>query len=1098
MKLAEACFPASCFVLRTPLLPFEEVLRWSRGACAPEVVGGAGDLETALEQDREAFRAHLALLLARPDVREALFLASPELAARLPVWEEAPRSKQGRRIEVGLVRYFLRLASRPTPFGLFAGCSAGRLGEATHLALAGGESYRRHSRLDMDYLFALCEHLVRLPQVRPHLLFFPTSSLYFLAGRLRYAETHLREHDRTSRLVAVESFPLLARTLDRAGGGARLSDLATALIADDPDGEITLEEAEDFVEELAASQLLVPELSPLVTGGEALADLARRLRDLPLDPEIVATLETAQETLAELDSRGLGASPETYRSLSLSLGPLGVPVELSRLIQVDLYKPAPELTLGPDVIAELLTAVEVLHAQARPLRDDPLRAFARNFEARYGEAREVPLVEALDEEMGIGFERSASAAAEGSPLLAELGLAPREEVPTVPWAERESFLLRRLNEALEAGVWEIDVGADELRSLGSAILPPLPIAFHAMATLVAASSRAVEAGDFTLLFHGASGPSGARLLGRFCHGDPEIHRCVAEHLAAEEALNPQALFAEIVHLPAGRVGNVLARPLLRSYEIPFLGRSGASPEHQIAVTDLTVTVLGGQIFLRSRSLDRPVLPRLTTAHNAAGKNLGLYRFLAALQNQGQAAGLAWSWGALEASPFLPRVRCGRLVLSRARLRLGRDEIAHFSEVRGAERFRRIWRWREEARLPRFLALADGDNELLIDLDNTLSIDAWLGLVKNRTSCGLVEFYPGPEELCAEGPEGRFVHQIIVPFTRERRRPAGPPSRTPPSPARITTFSPAPERIFLPGSRWLYLKLYTGTSTADRLLREVLGPVVRTAIAEGVARRWFFLRYADPHWHLRLRLEGEPEALSRSVLPALHERLNHSFRGGEAWKLQIDTYEREVERYGGPEGIELAEELFFRDSESVLAILETLDGDAGADNRWRLTLAGMDRLLVDFGQDLAERRDLALRMRDTYAGRYRVGELQRHLAARLRQERGHLEQLLETHSEVAPAPLTDLGAGLAALSRRGRALAPIVTELRRRDGEGRLAPPFAQIIPSFIHMFVNRLTRSAGPEHEYILYDFLAQLYASRLARQRGGRKREEAPPEDLG
>ena len=98
------------------------------------------------------------------------------------------------------------------------------------------------------------------------------------------------------------------------------------------------------------------------------------------------------------------------------------------------------------------------------------------------------------------------------------------------------------------------------------------------------------------------------MLGRFCHGDELFERHVAEHLRAEESLQPEAIFAEVVHLPEGRVGNVLLRPVLRGYEIPYLGLSGAASEKQIPITDLRVSVVGDRIVLRlrePRSRDHP-------------------------------------------------------------------------------------------------------------------------------------------------------------------------------------------------------------------------------------------------------------------------------------------------------------------------------------------------------------------------------------------------------------------------------------------------------------------------------------------------------------
>ena len=93
---------------------------------------------------------------------------------------------------------------------------------------------------------------------------------------------------------------------------------------------------------------------------------------------------------------------------------------------------------------------------------------------------------------------------------------------------------------------------------------------------------------------------------------------------------------------------------------------------------------------------------------------------------------------------------------------------------------------------------------------------------------LFEFFPEPDELCARGPEGRFVHELIVPFVRS--------TTTAPAPRTRAAATPAVgiQRSFLPGSEWLFVKLYLGASTADSVLREVVGPIAREAVASTAA------------------------------------------------------------------------------------------------------------------------------------------------------------------------------------------------------------------------------------------------------------------------
>src|SRR5579883_1530375 len=175
--------PAGFFVFRTPLLPFGELLAWGDGLAAKD---SPGALESALNADRRLLRSRLKDQLSSPIIREALFLASPSLDESLPFWLADPDSPRGKKVERTLVRYFQRMTARPTPFGLFAGCSLGQIGDQTQLELASRKEYTRHTRLDMDYLFANTAALAQDPELLKSLRYFPNSSLYQAAQRLRY------------------------------------------------------------------------------------------------------------------------------------------------------------------------------------------------------------------------------------------------------------------------------------------------------------------------------------------------------------------------------------------------------------------------------------------------------------------------------------------------------------------------------------------------------------------------------------------------------------------------------------------------------------------------------------------------------------------------------------------------------------------------------------------------------------------------------------------------------------------------------------------------------------------------------------------------
>jgi lantibiotic biosynthesis protein len=257
-----AVTPSGFFVLRTPLLPFTEVTAWGDGLQAPAAAGGPGVLDQAVAADRAQLRRRLEDIVTTPEFRDALFVASPSLAAAVDLWRKEPDSDKGRATERSLVSYVLRAAARPTPFGLFAGCTTGIIGERTCLRLGGGAGYRRSTRLDMDYLWALAEAVEHDPRLRAELDYRPNSSLYQVGDRLLFAEARQGRTGRSYRLVAVGATPYLMQTLARARDGARLGTLAAALVDDD----ITRADAGEYIAELAGSQVLVADIRPQLTG----------------------------------------------------------------------------------------------------------------------------------------------------------------------------------------------------------------------------------------------------------------------------------------------------------------------------------------------------------------------------------------------------------------------------------------------------------------------------------------------------------------------------------------------------------------------------------------------------------------------------------------------------------------------------------------------------------------------------------------------------------------------------------------------------------------------------------------------------------------
>lgn len=1015
--MAASLQPSGFFVLRAPLLPLEELDR--------------------LRTDPDYWQT----LAARPDVLEALYLASPGLVRRLAAGDP------DQRVAASVTAYLVRMCTRSTPFGLFAGCALGAVADDTVLTVDGPDGIARHSRPDTEVLASLVERLLADPGTRPSMAVDPNSSSYRAGGAIRLIESRVRDgRRRTHHLVVVEDDGPLRCALQAADGGAVVARVAEAVAAH---AGVDLDEARGYVDALVDAQVLTPVAEPAVTGAEPLHHVLSCLTA----PELAGSaraLADVSEHLVRLDASGLGNPPAAYDAVAATLLELAGDGDDARVVQVDMHRAGTGLTLGRDDVRLLAEGVELLRRVSPPGEDPALRRFKSAFAQRY-EDREVPLMEALDEEMGVGFDPSTHPAADESPLLEglELGGVDRDG----DFTARDATLLDLLVRVRERGASGLELDADTVERLATRTSSALPDALSVMASKL----------DHGVEITSALGPSGAQLLGRFCHGDSRLHEAVLAHLRAEEAFAPGVVFAEIIHLPEGRVGNVLARPVLRGYELVLLGRSGAPTERRLGVDELTVRLNGDRIVLYSRRLGAEVRPRMSTAHNAAWRGFGVYRFLVALQYDGVAGALSWDWGALSRAPWLPRVTAGPLVLSRARWRLSAAEVAAVSGVDAAAGWAALIRDRG---LPPQLLIADGDNRLHVDTTSSALIATAAKTLRGRSEAVVEETLPTG---VAHGPQGTFTQEIIVPFVR----------RGEPVPGSTASQTPKMRRTFAPGSEWLYLKVYTGTASADRILTEAIAPVVRVLRNGGIIDSWFFLRYHDPDHHLRIRLHGNPFDLRDAALVTVTDALSPYLDDGTISSVAVDTYHRELERYGGDAGIELAERMHAADSDAVVDLLGMLDGDDGPDARWKLALYAMDRLLADARMSLTQRREWARDGAARYRAEYpNAPNLEGGIAARWRTERRDVTALLDDGVEHP------YGAGRQVFRDRSEVSVPLLAELADRARHGRLTQPFPYLVHSISHLNTVRLLRSAARTHELVLLSFLDRHYASLLARSR--------------
>jgi thiopeptide-type bacteriocin biosynthesis protein len=428
------------------------------------------------------------------------------------------------------------------------------------------------------------------------------------------------------------------------------------------------------------------------------------------------------------------------------------------------------------------------------------------------------------------------------------------------------------------------------------------------------------------------------------------------------------------------------------------------------------------------------------------------RFLAEIASEGTARLYNFDWGAAATLSFLPRVRVGRTVLHPAQWRMPHALVGREQTVaEPAIWYRAIQEWRREWSVPRYVYLTEADNRLLLDLENPLCVadlgDECRKRAASRAALIVQEMLPSFEEVWTEGARGRYLVEFIVPL--QRRAPAAQPQPQPA--ARHERIAPS-ARQRLPGSDWLFAKLYSGRTRHDDLLAEPVRAFAEQAISAGQAERWFFIRYADPEPHIRLRFQGDPARLLAELLPALTTWSRSLVEHGLIRKLVLDSYDREVERYGGPAGSEVAERIFAADSRAVAEIVALRLRHALELATIDLALLTIDDLVASLGLNADERLRLYQTIR---AGQERPfgGQINR-LHKQFHGYRKTAQRIVGDREWLRAQPG---GPALeAVLRQRTTELHAPSTQLRELVSQEQLWVPQASFLASCIHMHCNRL------------------------------------------
>lgn len=938
--------------------------------------------------------------------RLAIRIASQSLYQELGKQEAG--SWNNKRFQHSFWKYLNRMKFRPTPFGLFAGFTV------IDWANKSGIILEDHGimHIQPDFSTVVRENEALFSDNAAYYKLNPT--IYPVMNTYRYLRYHniSSSGKRTCEVATVEKDEYIASLLEYCTQSFLREQIAAWI---SQRFEFNIEDCTQYISALISAQILIRESEVNICGADRLQYL----------PEQQNKGFTKQSVWIMLTKRK-GNIPE-------------LPLEQ---MYINLERPVLSGTLDNHYQEPILNGMHCLQHLLPHLQPAGLEQFKTAFTKKYDRQHKL-LIEVLDPEIGIGYHGLGNA--QRTPALlrdVEVALSIDGKRP-LEWTPVHALLLDKWNTSAPYAILQLEEkDISKLDSPKAALPNSCPVVF-----------RITKEG---LFIEQAGGATVTALLGRFTPLNVSVEMQAKQIAKEEEAANSSVAFAEISYISDLHTANIDRRESLYTFEIPVLCGSLLPEEQQIQLNDLWVAVEHNEIILWSKRLGRRIIPRLSSAFNYLRSDLPVFRFLCDLQHQGLRGNFSFDMEHFfPGLSFYPRICYKDAILHLAKWIITEKILRPVLSLPVAKQVPALRSLLEDLNLPYYISLDDYDNQLVFNLRNDTDMENLLALIKAKDTMVIREYIFHEEENIVTDTTGAgFIHQFIAVLQHDRLV-----YQDVPFPGAVRQRDN--QRVLVPGSEWLYYKLYIHPIRSNELLKEYILPCIRGLKVQGLIKKWFFIRYADPEHHLRIRLHVHPKQAG-FALQRFEKAMGELVSSGMIQSYHISTYERELERYT-PELIEDCEDWFCAGTSLISEWVRLMPDDTSL-VYYAVVLPAVNEMLKAFGYDY----ETAIFLFDrSFRGMYQQSPVdKKQVQDKSRELNRHVFMLQQERAAPLKKAFKKFCVQSSVLAGKANA---VLSDARKEI-----------FFMDLLHMHLNRLLVTDSFHQEMILYYALWKYYQSRL------------------
>lgn len=839
----------------------------------------------------------------RPSFLKAIAISSPDFYTS--VIENEKNVVYSDKYRDSMLKYISRATSRATPFGAFSLVSFGKLDRETSFVIHEEKRSTFLNLIDADLFWKIIRELEQNAQIYPYLKVRLNPNLHITTNRVKNPYiSHLGQSNTKFFQANIRNTKQFEMIQKYARNPISVKDLVYSLYVYN-NKKIEIAKIQKYVDSLIENEFLLSELR-FFDVHEGLSKIISVCKKSCFDCEMIENLKRINKVFCRLnaqcdDKEWLNAYFNLYKLCNEQFSGKNITNTL-------LFAPQYEATLGKNVLASIYRLENFATKTALPDNETTAVSYWKKlFKEKYGPYVEINFLELFDDNSGFG-----------DPYAPKNHISTNE-VPNESYKKRylKNLLERKIVLSLAKGDNKIVFSNEDIEQLdkistGLAFLPSVDLGIN----IIANNKESFSNRDFTIqVMDNIGAKSAGAHLSRFREGmGDNINDAYIDLQKQKDKISNQRyteVFAREIPQYC-RTANIANPKTELKYSID-LGLVCA--DNSIPLNDLYIGYdrRYDRLYIRSKSLGTIIKVSIDGVLNAASSN-HLIRLLREISYGYEIDPLSGIALFRESQyDYIPDIWYENILIQSAVWRVhtkdySKKDFKKFVELFNSEK--------TLLGFTRYIYISDYDRKILIDTQNSGYMQLLYRHFKKNEKVAIQKCSQFEEKWCCN-EIGQSMHaEFIIPLVQKSDK--GCQFLTPLP--RCMRENSIKYNVPFGEENYVYLKLYLDMEYADKFILNMISPFINRLDEDGILDKYFYIRYADPNFHIRLRLCAKNKALYNKLLLTVQEWVNRLYTEREIEKYEFAIYERETERYGGEECMPEIERLFFADSDLAIQVI----------------------------------------------------------------------------------------------------------------------------------------------------------------------------------